>query len=125
MKTIHVVFGCRFASSPVSDGQAFEIERLLKAKGIKCDIQEAKAPSLQRAQDFTLCDRVVWDETAFPTQLPAMVQSYGQGPFEVVGLRLHTAEARANGNGYPTAVTIELPGGHWQEFTGAWFKKVP
>lgn len=73
----------------------------------------------QRINRFTLTDKVVWDKDIYPTLVGGMIQKYGEGPFEVVALRLHRHKAH-----FPVAVTVELRDGESQEFAGQWFKKI-
>lgn len=68
----------------------------------------------------TLEEQVVWDDAIYPSILLSLVACYGEGPFKIVGLRLHREEAQAR---CPYAVTIELRNKERKEFAGEWFKR--
>lgn len=68
--------------------------------------------------DLTLGEMVEWDESAFPSHLPFMIEKYGKGPFKVVGLNLRSVTK--SGDYY--SVTIETQGVE-QSFDGRWFKR--
>ena len=70
---------------------------------------------------LSLTDMVTWDKERYPSFVGSMLQSYGEGPFKVVGLRLHLSGVNSPD---PVAVTIELSNEDRQEFAGEWFKKV-
>lgn len=73
---------------------------------------------------FHLRDMVAWNDDCCPPSADQMRKNYGQGPFKVVAVRLHTDEAIAsNPKGHPEAVTIELKNKDRKEFSGSWFKK--
>ena len=75
---------------------------------------------------FHLRDMVTWNEKRFPkSMVDEMKERYGNGPFRVVAIRLHTKEAMESlpQGQHPEAVTIELQDGSHKEMTGAWFKK--
>ena len=74
---------------------------------------------------FHIEDKVAWNEKRFPVVAESMKVKYGEGPFIVVGVRLHVKEARTTlPDAHPESVTIELKDGQRREFSGDWFKKV-
>ena len=74
------------------------------------------------AKRLSLADNVTWDKERYPSLVGGMIEKYGEGPFKVVGLRLHRPEVQAVD---PLVVTILLKDGRPQEFgAGEWFKKV-
>ena len=70
---------------------------------------------------FALTDLVTWDMDVYPSLVQNMIAKHGEGPFEVVGLRLHSKAVRSP---FPVAVTIEFESSTRMEFAGEWFKKV-
>ena len=72
---------------------------------------------------FSITDTVEWDRSRYPTLLPHMISRFGEGPFRVVGLRLHLPGVKTVS---PVAVTITVPNRNEerQELAGEWFKKV-
>jgi hypothetical protein len=77
-------------------------------------------------RDLVLEEKVTWDKLAYPDLVSAMIMQYGEGPFEIVGLRLHNSGARISRNSSvaPYAVTVKLLNGKRQEFAGEWFRRV-
>lgn len=73
-------------------------------------------------ESFRVRDVVRWNPDCLPGALPEMINKYGEGPFTVVVVRLHTREAQQHG-GHPEAVTIEHAHDQRTEMSGAWFTK--
>ncbi len=80
------------------------------------------AAGLPQYELFHIYDLVDWNPGCLPSGLPEMKEKYGEGPFQVVAIRLHTNEARAHG-GHPLAVAIEYAGDQRVEMSGGWFTK--
>ena len=77
--------------------------------------------------DLKLKELVVWDKSAYPNLFEDMVSNYkqhGDGPFRVVGLRLHSKGAIARNPHRDYSVTVEFPDGDRHEFDGNWFKRM-
>lgn len=70
---------------------------------------------------FSITDMVVWNRERLTTLADKMAAMYGEGPFKIVGLRLHSEGAKGS---FPVAVTIEFANKRRKEFDGAWFDKV-
>ena len=70
---------------------------------------------------FSINDQVQWNKNRYPKLVNSMISRYGEGPFRVVGLRLHLEGVKCIS---PAAVTIEFTDSTRHEFAGEWFKKV-
>lgn len=74
--------------------------------------------------DLTLGEMVIWDERVYPEILPSVVDTYGKGPFKIVGLRL--SERQKDGcdsSVAPYIITISLDNGESHNFAGEWFRR--
>lgn len=71
---------------------------------------------------FHIDDIVNWNVNCLPRSLPSQKAKYGDGPFKVVAVRLHTREAQRDGF-HPEAVTIEYKPDQRTEMSGDWFTK--
>jgi hypothetical protein len=73
-------------------------------------------------QDLTLGEQVYLDREMYPGLVDDMIERYGEGPFNVVGLRQYPKGARDHVLA-TYAVTIELADGERKEMAGEWFRR--
>ena len=117
----------------ISPATKRRLHALAQASGVSVTdlVNQAIREALERrgkgtVTRFHLNDSVVWNDNRFPAgMVDDMKEKFGEGPFQVVQVRLHTTAAHVSSPAaHPEAVTIQLPNQIRQEFSGDWFKKV-
>lgn len=71
---------------------------------------------------FHVEDMVKWNENFPPARLSSMKARYGDGPFRVVGVRLHFPDVQRY-TAHPEELTIEIIENERVQMSGAWFTK--